>query len=359
VSGAAAEAVLEARGLVKHYPVKGLRFGRRPVVHALDGVSFELARGETLGVVGESGCGKTTLAKCLLRLERPTAGRVLLLGRDVTQAGARSLRAMRRHLQIVFQDPYASLNPRRPVGSIVADPLRLHGLAGRRRRRDQVALLLERVGLGRELIDRHPHELSGGQRQRVAIARALAVGPQAIVCDEPVSSLDVSVQAQVINLLMRLKREMGLAYLFISHDLALVQHVSDRVLVMYLGEAVELAPTRELRARPLHPYTQALFSAAPVADPGSAGTGRIILAGDVPSPIEPPAGCRFHTRCPYVQGVCTSQAPELRAVEGRLVRCHFAGEPGFPPAAGHGQPLRRRAPNVRRPGPHARERWPT
>jgi len=328
-----AETVLEARDLVKHFPVKEGLFAPTRVVHALDGINLTLARGETLAIVGESGCGKSTLAKCLMRLEEPTGGRIVVLGEDVTHAGKRALRGLRRHLQIVFQDPYASLNPRWSIGAIVADPIRLHESLDRRARRDKVIELLRTVGLGPEFVERHPHELSGGQRQRVAIARALAVGPSIIICDEPVSALDVSIQAQVINLLKRLQRDLGIAYVFISHDLALVQHISDRIAVMYLGEIVEIADTRALRQRRLHPYTQALFSAAPVADPKLAGSkNRIILAGEVPSPLDPPAGCRFHTRCPYAEARCRAGAPPLRAAEDRLVRCHFAGEPGFPPA---------------------------
>jgi oligopeptide/dipeptide ABC transporter ATP-binding protein len=329
----ATDTVLEARDLAKLYPIKEGLFTRHRHVHALDGVNLSLKRGETLAVVGESGCGKSTLAKCLMRLEEPTRGQVMLLGQDITRVDHRSLRALRRHMQIVFQDPYASLNPRWSIASLVGDPIRLHEPLNRRARLDKVAVLLETVGLGPEFMDRHPHELSGGQRQRIAIARALAVRPPIIICDEPVSSLDVSIQAQVINLLKRLQRQFGIAYLFISHDLALVQHISDRVAVMYLGQIVELAETRATRRAVLHPYSQALFSAAPVADPeATARKRRLILAGDVPSPVDPPAGCRFHTRCPYKKDVCVAEAPALRAVEGRLVRCHFAGEPGFPPS---------------------------
>jgi len=326
--------VLEVRDLVKHYPIKGGFFAPSHKVHALDGVSLSVRRGETLAVVGESGCGKSTLARCIIRLEQPTSGHVLLKGADITGLSGRPLRELRRALQIVFQDPYASLNPRWSIASLIGDPMRLHGLATRSQRRQRVADLLETVGLGAEFMERYPHELSGGQRQRVAIARALAMQPEVIVCDEPVSALDVSIQAQVINLLKRLQRQFGIAYVFISHDLSLVKHISDRVAVMYLGQVVELADTKAVRRRVLHPYSLALFSAAPIADPKAASTRkRIILVGDVPSPIEPPAGCRFHTRCPYRQDRCTREAPELRAVEDRLVRCHFAGAPGFPPDA--------------------------
>ncbi|MCW5729962.1 MAG: dipeptide ABC transporter ATP-binding protein [Alphaproteobacteria bacterium] len=332
VASAGGAPILEVRELVKHYPIRGGLFSPSQMVHALDGVSLSVARGETLAVVGESGCGKSTLARCIIRLEQPTSGHILLKGADITVLAGRPLRELRRALQIVFQDPYASLNPRWSIASLIGDPMRLHGLAARGERRGRVASLLETVGLGPEFMDRYPHELSGGQRQRVAIARALAMQPEVIVCDEPVSALDVSIQAQVINLLKRLQRQFGIAYIFISHDLSLVKHISDRVAVMYLGQIVELAETRAARRRVLHPYSQALFSAAPVADPqAAAARKRIILAGDVPSPIEPPSGCRFHTRCPYRQDRCAREAPQLRAVEDRLVRCHFAGEPGFPP----------------------------
>ena len=327
------ETVLEAIDLVKHYPVKQGLFGRARQVHALDGVSLDLKHGETLAVVGESGCGKSTLAKCLMRLEDPTSGRVILQGRDITTLGKRALRGLRRQMQIVFQDPYSSLNPRWSIGSIVGDPIRLHESIDRATRRLRVAELLETVGLGAQFMDRHPHELSGGQRQRVAIARALAANPAIIICDEPVSALDVSIQAQVINLLKRLQAKFGIAYLFISHNLALVQHISDRIAVMYLGEIVEFADARAMRSGVMHPYSQALFSAAPVADPEAAARKtRIILVGDVPSPLQPPGGCRFHTRCPYRKPVCADEAPALRPVEGRWVRCHFAGDAGFPPA---------------------------
>lgn len=326
--------VLEVRDLVKHYPVKGGLFAEKKVVHALDGVSLSINRGETLALVGESGCGKSTLARCLMRLEEPTSGSITLGGQDITQLHGRALRPLRRAMQIVFQDPYASLNPRWSIASLIGDPMRLHGLGDRRDRRKRVAELLETVGLREEFMSRYPHELSGGQRQRVAIARALAVQPEVIICDEPVSALDVSIQAQVINLLKTLQREFGIAYLFISHDLSLVKHISDRVAVMYLGQIVETADARQIRDKVMHPYSQALFSAAPAADPNAASRKRcIILAGDVPSPVDPPSGCRFHTRCPYSKDICGSEAPELRAVADRQVRCHFAGEPGFPPPA--------------------------
>jgi oligopeptide/dipeptide ABC transporter ATP-binding protein len=324
--------VLRVDELVKHYPVRGGRLGERSVVHALDGVSLSLGEKETLAVVGESGCGKTTLARCLVRLVEPTSGSIRLAGRNVTRPNRAERREIPRLIQIVFQDPYASLNPRRTIAQSVADPLRLHAKSSRAERLEKVADLLHSVGLRSELMHRYPHELSGGQRQRVAIARALAVRPRVIVCDEPVSALDVSVQAQVINLLKRLQLEHGLSYLFITHDLRLVQNIADAVAVMYLGEIVELAPMRSFKSRIKHPYSQALFSATPRADPERASDRRrILLSGDVPSPIAPPRGCRFHTRCPYRQEVCETAAPVLRAVADRLVRCHFADDPEFPP----------------------------
>ena len=324
--------LLEVRGLVKHYAVAGGWPRARRKVHALDGVSFELGVGETVAVVGESGCGKSTLGRCVVRLVEPTAGEVTLEGQPLCGLDEDAMRPLRLKMQIVFQDPYASLNPRRTIFQSVADPLRVGGVARGAQRRERVAATLEQVGLGAEFMERHPHELSGGQRQRVAIARAIALRPKLVVCDEPVSSLDVSIQAQVINLLRRLQRELGIAYLFITHDLKLVPHIANRVLVMYLGEVVEMATAPLLAQRRMHPYSQALFSAAPVADPAAAASRRrIVLKGDVPSPMQPPSGCRFHTRCPYRQPRCSEEAPALRPVEGRLVRCHFAGESGFPP----------------------------
>ena len=329
--------VLNVVDLVKHYPVRGLPWAAKRAVHAVDGVSLSLRRGETLAIVGESGCGKSTLARNLLRLEEPTSGNILLDGHDITHLKARAMRPLRRRIQIVFQDPYASLNPRWSIGATLGTALRLHGIGTSADRRERVVALLEQVGLSAGHAASYPHELSGGQRQRVAIARALAVEPEIVVCDEPVSALDVSIQAQVINLLRRLQREFGLTYLFISHDLALVSRISDRVAVMYLGQIVEFAQTRELSRKIMHPYSQALFAAAPIADPRAASMRRrLLLSGDVPSPIDPPAGCRFHTRCPFVRDRCRTEAPALREVEGRLVRCHFAGEPDFPPPVAAG-----------------------
>ena len=326
------EALLEVRELTKHFPVGGRFFGRKAHVHALDGVSLSVRPRQTLAVVGESGCGKSTLARCLVRLIEPTSGSIRLDGLDVVDPTPQDRRLIPQLIQIVFQDPYASLNPRRTISQTVADPLRLYGSASRSQRREKVASLLASVGIGEQFMDRLPHELSGGQRQRVAISRALAVGPKVIVCDEPVSALDVSVQAQVVNLLKRLQLELGMSYVFITHDLRLVRNLADTVAVMYLGQVVELAEIGEFKARIRHPYSQALFSATPRAARAGAGLKRrIVLAGDVPSPIDPPSGCRFHTRCPYAQARCREEAPDLRAVDGRLVRCHFADDPGFPP----------------------------
>jgi len=317
--------VLEARDLAKRFPVAGGLGGRSRVVHALNGVSLAVAPGETLAVVGESGCGKSTLANCLTGLTEPSGGTLLLEGEDAGEILRRDPMRFRRRVQIVFQDPYASLNPRRSVGDAIGDALRIHGLAARRDRRDRVAGLLAEVGLAAEHLDRYPHELSGGQRQRVAIARALAVEPRVVICDEPVSALDVSIQAQVINLLRDIQARRGVAYLFISHNLALVRHIADRIAVMYLGEVVELGDAAALRRRMLHPYSRALFAAAPEIGRSSRDPDRPPpLSGDVPSPIDPPSGCRFHTRCPHAEARCTAEAPALRLLDGRLVRCHLA-----------------------------------
>jgi oligopeptide/dipeptide ABC transporter ATP-binding protein len=301
--------LVRVRGLVKHFPVEG----SDDVVRAVDGVTFEILGGETLGLVGESGCGKSTVGRCLLRLIEPTDGRVEFDGRDVRALDARQLRELRREMQIIFQDPYASLNPRMRVRDIVAEPLVIHGLKNKTEQRSRVAELLQRVGLDPDYMNRYPHEFSGGQRQRIGIARALALNPKLIVADEPVSALDVSVQAQVVNLLQDLQAEFGLTYLFISHGLAVVEHISTRVAVMYLGRIVEVASAEELYAHPLHPYTQALLSAIPVPDP-QRKRDRIILTGDVPTPINPPSGCRFRTRCPAAIAECAQIDPDLREV---------------------------------------------
>jgi oligopeptide transport system ATP-binding protein len=322
-----AEPLLRVRNLVKHFPVQGGLLSRTvDQVRAVDGVSFELAAGETLGLVGESGCGKSTTGRCILRLIEPTSGEVRFDGKDVMAMDGRGLREMSRGMQIIFQDPFASLNPRMTVGAIVGEALTIHRLARNVREHDErVVNLLETVGLHADYRSRYPHEFSGGQRQRIGIARALAVSPRLIVCDEPVSALDVSIQAQVINLLEDLQRQFGLAYLFIAHDLSVVEHISRRVAVMYLGRIVELASAHDLYATPRHPYTEALLSAVPVPDP-AAKRRRIVLQGDVPNPIHPPAGCHFHPRCPHAMERCRSEAPLLREVTpGHLAACHLNG----------------------------------
>lgn len=309
--------LVKVRGLVKHFPVEG----SDDVVRAVDGVSFEIFRGETLGLVGESGCGKSTVGRCLLRLIEPTAGEITFEGRDVVSLGKQELRELRREMQIVFQDPYASLNPRMKVGSIVGEPLVIHNIGTKKERRERVAELLKRVGLNPDYSKRYAHEFSGGQRQRIGVARTLALNPKLIVADEPVSALDVSVQAQVVNLLQDLQKEFKLAYLFISHGLAVVEHISSRVAVMYLGRIVEIATAADLYAQPLHPYTKALLSAIPIPDPKHKRE-RIVLGGDVPTPINPPSGCRFRTRCPIAIDECARIDPELREVlPGHSVAC--------------------------------------
>jgi oligopeptide/dipeptide ABC transporter ATP-binding protein len=301
--------LVEVSDLVKHFPIEG----SDDVVRAVDGVSFSIFRGETLGLVGESGCGKSTVGRCLLRLIEPTSGDVVFDGRDVLSLGKSELRELRREMQIVFQDPYASLNPRMRVGDIVGEPLVIHNIGSKSERRDRVADLLKRVGLDPAYSRRYPHEFSGGQRQRIGVARTLALNPKLIVADEPVSALDVSVQAQVVNLLQDLRNEFGLTYLFISHGLAVVEHISNRVAVMYLGRIVEIASAAELYAKPLHPYTQALLSAIPIPDP-QRKRDRVVLQGDVPTPINPPSGCRFRTRCPLAIDECARIDPELREI---------------------------------------------
>src|ERR1700754_2529661 len=311
------ETLISVRGLVKHFPVEG----SDDVVRAVDGVSFEIFAGETLGLVGESGCGKSTVGRCLLRLIEPTAGSINFQGRDVLSLNKKELRKIRREMQVVFQDPYASLNARMKIGDIVGEPLVIHNQGNKRDRKDEVAGLLKRVGLDPDYMNRYAHEFSGGQRQRIGVARTLALNPKLIVADEPVSALDVSVQAQVVNLLQELQEEFRLTYLFTSHGLAVVEHISTRVAVMYLGRIVEIADAADLYAKPLHPYTQALLSAIPIPDPKKKRQ-RIILQGDVPTPINPPSGCRFRTRCPLAIEECAHIDPELREVSpGHHVAC--------------------------------------
>ena len=318
--------LLRAEGVRKYFPIKkGIVIQREIArVHAVDDVSFDIRAGETLGLVGESGCGKSTLGRCIVRLHELTDGTIEFEGRDISRLSRRDLRPIRREMQMVFQDPYASLNPRKRVGSIISDPLRIHGLGDGKQVRARVQELLELVGLSPEHYNRYPHEFSGGQRQRIGVARALALHPKLIVADEPVSALDVSIQAQVINLLDDLQDELSLTYMFIAHDLGVVRHVSDRIAVMYLGKIVEISPAEELYQRPVHPYTEALLSAVPVPDPDlSAKRERIVLEGDVPSPISPPTGCRFHPRCRYATEICATEEPPLVAHgTGHFAACH-------------------------------------
>jgi oligopeptide/dipeptide ABC transporter ATP-binding protein len=323
--------LLQVEGLTMHFPIRGgvlrRRVGR---VHAVDEVSLQVAAGETLGLVGESGCGKTTVGRCILRLYTPTAGRVLFDGEDLLKAGRGRMRQVRRDVQMIFQDPFESLNARHTVGTILEEPFAIHRIvrAGQRRRR--VLALLDKVGLQPEALDRFPHEFSGGQRQRIGIARAIALNPRLVVCDEPVSALDVSIQSQILNLLLDLQKQMGLSYLFVAHDLAVVKHISDRIAVMYLGRIVEQAPADAIYTNPLHPYTRALIAAIPVPDPARRRRCEPI-SGDVPSPIQPPPGCRFHTRCPHAVARCRQEPPLLEARpaasgDEHVVACHRVGE---------------------------------
>ena len=321
-----AEPVLAFRDMQTHYATRG------GVVRAVDGVTLDVRAGETMGLVGESGCGKSTLGRTAMGLVKATAGSIRLEGTEIAGLSRSALRPLRPKMQMIFQDPYASLNPRMTVGRILEEPLIVHGVGTGAERKERVRWLMEKVGLRPEAAGRHPHEFSGGQRQRIGIARALALQPRLVICDEPVSALDVSVRAQVINLLMDLRRELGLAYLFISHDLSVVEHVSDRIAVMYLGRLVEVAERRTLWTQPRHPYTQALISAVPGVTPGASKTARIRLTGDLPSPIDPPSGCRFRTRCPLAIDRCAAEAPALRELApGHFAACHRTDEAG-PPA---------------------------
>jgi peptide/nickel transport system ATP-binding protein len=323
--------LVELTDLKMYFPIKsGLVLDRHVGdIKAVDGISLDITRGETLGLVGESGCGKSTVGRTILRLYEPTAGRIVFDGQDITTMGESELRPLRRRMQMVFQDPFSSLNPRHSVGRIVGEPMRVHGIAGRRAANARVRELLQIVGLPADAGSRYPHEFSGGQRQRIGLARSLALNPDLIVADEPVSALDVSIQAQIINLLETLQSEFDLTYLFIAHDLAVVRHISDRIAVMYLGTIVEISPAEELYDNPLHPYTISLLSAVPIPDPEvERKRETILLAGDLPSPANPPPACRFHTRCPYVQPTrCTTEVPELRKfADGHLAACHWVEE---------------------------------
>jgi len=318
--------LVRVENLTKYFPIKAGIFQRKVGdIKAVDGVSFEIRRGETLGMVGESGCGKTTVGRTLLRIYRPTSGEIYFDGIPLSSVNNKTLRQMRRRMKMVFEDPYASLNPRLTAGEIVGEPLEIYALARGAEKQKSVAMLFETVGLSREFINRYPHEFSGGQRQRIGLARALALTPELIICDEPIAALDVSIQAQIVNLMEELQAEFNLTYLFIAHDLSMVKHISDRVLVMYVGKIMELADREELYVNPLHPYTKALLSAVPIPDPEvEMRRKRIILTGDLPSPAQPPPGCRFHTRCPIAEQNCMLSEPLLREVRpGHLVACHL------------------------------------
>lgn len=323
--------ILSVEHLKKYYPIANhsrLLGSSKDFVRAVDDVSFQIGAGTTLGLVGESGCGKTTVGRTILRLQEPTGGRVLYEGEDIFQYNKRQMRSLRTELQMIFQDPFSSLSPRLPVGTLIGEGAREHGLVSERDLGDYVAALMEECGISPDYRDRYPHEFSGGQRQRIAIARALALNPRVIVADEPVSALDVSIQAQIVNLLMDLQASHGLSYLFISHDLSVVEHIASQVGVMYLGNLVELADKKELFSRPLHPYTQALLSAVPSVDPRNK-MNRMVLKGDLPSPANPPGGCKFHTRCPYCKDICREKEPKLADTGGHPAACHFAGEAGY------------------------------
>ena len=331
-------ALVRAEHVKKYFPIrKGILQREVGRVHAVDDVSLEVRTGETLGLVGESGCGKSTLARCIARLHDLTSGSVSFEGRDISRLSRRALRPVRRELQVVFQDPYGSLNPRKRLGTIIADPLRIHHYGDRAQIKRRVRELLELVGLSPEHVNRYPHEFSGGQRQRIGVARALALHPKLIIADEPVSALDVSIRAQVINLLDNLQDDLGLTYIFIAHDLGVVRHVSDRIAVMYLGKIVEISPAEELYQHPIHPYTEALLSAVPIPDPDlSERREQIVLEGDVPSPVAPPSGCRFHPRCRYATEICSQQEPPLVAYgsQGHLAACHYPLNTTRAPVAG-------------------------